>query len=172
MPAFRIPAVVVALLVLAGSLRAADAPLPGPGDVRSLAIHPAKVTLAGSDAAAQLVVTATLADGRLVDLTHDVTVHRRRRQVGDGAGERPRAPAANGTTEVVATFGDKTAQRAARDAKRSDENLPINFANQIVPIFTKLGCNSRRLPRQGVRAERLPPVAARLRAGARLSRRS
>ena len=22
------------------------------------------------------------------------------------------------------------------------ENLPINFANQIVPIFTKLGCNS------------------------------
>ena len=23
-----------------------------------------------------------------------------------------------------------------------DANLPINFANQIVPIFTKLGCNS------------------------------
>ena len=26
--------------------------------------------------------------------------------------------------------------------KHADENLPINFANQVVPIFTKLGCNS------------------------------
>ena len=62
-PAFSRP--LSALVVFADSLRAADAPLPSPGDVKSLAIHPAKVALVGSDAAAQLVVTATLADGRL-----------------------------------------------------------------------------------------------------------
>src|SRR5262249_59590396 len=27
-------------------------------------------------------------------------------------------------------------------AEKVDENLPINFGNQIVPILTKLGCNS------------------------------
>ena len=46
--------------------------------------------------------------------------------------------------------------------------LPVNFANQVVPIFTKLGCNSRRLPRQGERPERLPAQPAGLRAGPRL----
>lgn len=56
-----------------GLLGAAEAPPPPPGEVRSLAVHPERVTLVGSDAAAQLVVTATLADGRLVDLTGAVT---------------------------------------------------------------------------------------------------
>src|SRR5205807_8771213 len=28
------------------------------------------------------------------------------------------------------------------EAKAVEENLPINFANHIVPIFTKLGCNA------------------------------
>src|SRR5439155_7705782 len=51
------------------------------------------------------------------------------------------APLANGTTDVVATFGDKSA-RVPVVAKSVGENLPINFPNQVVPVFTKLGCNS------------------------------
>jgi hypothetical protein len=140
MPALRFPAV-IAILALAGSLRAADAPLPEPGDVRSLAIHPSKVSLQGSDAASQLIVTATLADGRLVDLTHDVAY-----AVADGKSAMvlPSGrvlPRENGTTEVVATFGNKSA-RAPLETRNLGENLPLNFTNQIVPIFTKLGCNS------------------------------
>src|SRR5262245_57801785 len=141
MPMFRIFAVVIAgLLACAGPLAAADAPLPSPGDVKALAIHPEKVTLTGADAAAQLVVTATLADGRLVDLTHDVKY-----AVADGtAAVLPGGrvlPRADGTTEIVATFGDKTA-RVPLEITALDENLPLNFANQVVPVFTKLGCNS------------------------------
>src|SRR5919205_787918 len=30
----------------------------------------------------------------------------------------------------------------ARRTEAMDADLPINFSNQIVPIFTKLGCNS------------------------------
>src|SRR3989440_10222017 len=48
---------------------------------------------------------------------------------------------ANGSTEITAAFGDKTVKIAV-SAEKCDVNLPINFANQIVPIFTKLGCNS------------------------------
>jgi len=46
-------------------------------------------------------------------------------------------PRVNGTTEIVATFGDKTA-RVPLETKSIGENLPLNFANQVVPIFTKL----------------------------------
>src|SRR2546421_847064 len=48
---------------------------------------------------------------------------------------------ANGSTEITAAFGDKTVKIAV-SAEKCDVNLPINFGNQIVPIFTKLGCNS------------------------------
>src|SRR5205085_9006640 len=41
----------------------------------------------------------------------------------------------------TAHYLDKTA-KATVTVESMDENLPINFPNQIVPIFTKLGCNS------------------------------
>jgi len=121
--------------------RAADAPLPSAGDIKTLAIHPAKVALTGSDAATQLIVTATLNDGRLVDLTPDVkyAVNDAKSAIVLPTGRV--LPRANGTTEIVATFGDKTA-RVPLETKAVGENLPVNFANQIVPVFTKLGCNS------------------------------
>src|SRR5689334_16421434 len=137
----RLLAAVVVLASLSPALRAADAPLPSPGDVKALAIHPAKVGLIGSDAAAQLVVTATLADGREVDLTHSVKY-----TVADGKAATVLTtgrvlPRANGTTEIVAAYGGTNA-RVPLETKSIGDNLPLNFANQIVPIFTKLGCNS------------------------------
>src|SRR5437899_1902658 len=97
-----------ATFVCARPLAAQDAPLPKPADVKALAIHPAKVALASSDDAAQLVVTATLADGRLQDLTADVQY-----AVADGKTAAVTSagrvlPRANGTSEITATFGDKT----------------------------------------------------------------
>ena len=115
--------------------------LPKPADVQSLAVYPTKITLKGGDDAAQLILTATLADGRLQDLSGDVKY-----TVIDGKTVRVTPsgrviPATNGSTEIVASYGDKSI-RIPVAASQVDENLPINFANQIVPIFTKLGCNS------------------------------
>ncbi len=110
-------------------------------DVKTVAIHPAKVSLIGSDDAAQLIVTGTLADGRLIDLTPDAKY-----AVADGksavvlTGGRV-VPRADGTSEVVVTFGTLTA-RVPLGVKSMGDNLPLNFTNQVVPIFTKLGCNS------------------------------
>jgi hypothetical protein len=141
MSMIRLFAVLTVFVVLTAPVPAADAPLPAAGDIKSLAVYPGKVELTGSDSAAQLIVTATLADGRLVDLTHDVAY-----SVGDGKSATVLStgrvlPRANGRTEIVATFGDKTA-RAPLETRDVGENLPLNFTNQIVPIFTKLGCNS------------------------------
>src|SRR5262245_39335397 len=141
MPTPRLLAAVLAVVPFGNSIRAADAPLPSPGEVKTLAIHPAKVGLVGSDAAAQLIGTPTLADGRQVDLTHDVKYAVADEKAATVLAAGRVLPRANATTEIVATFGDKTA-RVPLETKSMGENLPLNFGNQIVPIFTKLGCNS------------------------------
>ncbi len=49
-------------------------------------------------------------------------------------------PLANGSTEIIASYGAKSVKVALKN-ETMDVSLPINFGNQIVPIFTKLGCN-------------------------------
>jgi hypothetical protein len=115
--------------------------LPKPADIQSLAVYPTQLTIKGLDDAAQLVVTATLKDGKLQDLSSDVEY-----SVADGKTARVLSTGrvlalANGSSQVVAKFGDKSITIPVT-VKHADENLPINFPNQIVPIFTKLGCNS------------------------------
>ena len=135
-------AVLVATFVAQGAYapRSGAAEL-NPADVKAVSVHPQKVALTGQDDAAQLVVTATLNDGRLADLTHEAQV-----TVADGksaavlAGGRV-VPRGNGASELVVTAAGKTV-RVALEVKSVGENLPLNFTNQVVPIFTKLGCNS------------------------------
>jgi hypothetical protein len=146
-------AAAAALLAFAGGLRAADneprkAPdtsttvvLPKPAEIQSLEVHPTSVTLRGSDEAAQLVFTATLAGGRLVDLTADMKFDVADPKVARVTSAGRVVPLANGNTAVVATYGDKVVSVPVT-ATQCDVNLPINFPNQIVPVFTKLGCNS------------------------------
>ncbi len=135
-------AVLLALIVAQGAF----APRTGaaeinPTDVKSVAVYPAKLALMGADDAAQLIVTATLNDGRLADLTSEAQY-----TVQDGksaavlSGGRI-VPRANGLSEIVVTFGAQTV-RVPLTVKSMGDNLPLNFTNQVVPVFTKLGCNS------------------------------
>ena len=118
-----------------------SAALPKAADIQSVAVYPPNLALKGLDDAGQLILTATLKDGRLFDLSSDVEY-----TVADGKTARvlPTGrviPQANGTTEVIAKFGDKVVKVPVTVA-HADENLPINFPNHVVPVFTKLGCNS------------------------------
>jgi hypothetical protein len=115
-------------------------PLPKPAEIQAITVAPTKIDLKGLDDAQQLVLTAKLAD-RLQDLTTDIkyTVADPKVAVVNQAGRV--IPVGNGTTEVTITYGDKSVKVPITSAN-CDVNLPINFANQIVPIFTKLGCNS------------------------------
>src|SRR5262245_48180726 len=116
-----------------------EAELPRPADVKVLDLIPAKVQLRGLDDAQQLVLTATLNDGRLQDLTHDARYEADPKVVRVSSTGRV-IPVGNGSSDIVARYGDKTIKIAVT-CSSCDENLPINFGNQIVPIFTKLGCN-------------------------------
>ncbi len=115
--------------------------LPKPAEIKQLIVHPVKISLKGSDDTNQVLISAILISGRLQDLTGNVTY-----EVGDPKVARVTAegrviPLANGSTTITARFADKAATIPVHTEKL-DENLPINFPNQVVPIFTKLGCNS------------------------------
>jgi hypothetical protein len=143
----------LAALVLAGGyLTAGDlydkgltktetAALPKPADVRAFAAYPQTVSLKGMDDARQLILTATLDGNRLQDLTGDVTYAVADPKVARVTTSGRVVPTGNGATEITATFGDKVV-KVPVTAESCDVNLPINFANQVVPVFTKLGCNS------------------------------
>ena len=98
-------------------------------------------TLLGRDARQQLVVTAWDAADHTRDLTR--TVHFTTEPPGivsiDSTGVV--TPLADGKATITAAEGGLSAATTATVAHLATD-VPVNFPNQIVPIFTKLGCNS------------------------------
>jgi hypothetical protein len=113
---------------------------PKPGEVTALTVHPTSVTLKGSDASQQLIVTAAVGD-RLVDLTGDVKYEIGNTKIARVLSSGRVLPQTSGDTTLNVTYGSHTVKVPVK-AESMEENLPINFGNQVVPIFGKLGCNS------------------------------
>jgi hypothetical protein len=134
----------VALLGAAAPLDAGDLhtneSAPSPADVRALTMQPVKIALRGFDDAQQLVLTATLATGREQDLTGDARYEVADRRVVRVTSTGRIIPLADGDTEIVAHYGERSV-RVPVHAEAVNDSLPINFPNQVVPVFTKLGCN-------------------------------
>ena len=108
--------------------------------IASLTVEPGQILLQGANRQQQVLVTAKDAGGRLLDVTHhcelkvaDTTVaHVVRTEI---------IGVADGTTELLVRAGGKEA-RAPIIVKGFDQYPPVHFANDIVPLFSKLGCNS------------------------------
>jgi hypothetical protein len=127
---------VVALLFGLSSFTLADPP-----KITRLSAFPTQLTLKGADDAPQLAVSGARESGQPIDLTTDV-----RYSVADSQIVRVDAsgrvfPLANGSTEITATVGGHTV-KVPVEVSGTDVPQPINFANQISPVLTKLGCNS------------------------------
>jgi len=114
--------------------------LPPPAQVQSLTAYPSQIKLKGSDDSQQLVLTAALAEGRMQDLSEDVKYEVADPKIARVTSAGRVIPLADGRTEITAGYGPKTVKIPVT-AEAVDQNLPINFANQIVPVLTKLGCN-------------------------------
>jgi hypothetical protein len=140
-------------IVVAGgwllSIGAFSRSAPGIEDVGSaltLTIGPMEgtVTLTGPDDRQQLIVTSTSSDGRLRDVTRNV-----RFAIRSPDGEAPAVVSEDGQIRPVAdgegllTVTDNAGRSASLPVRVTgfDQVLPIHFQNQVVPIFTKLGCN-------------------------------
>jgi len=112
-------------------------PLPAADKATPPVLH-----LRGKDARQQLLVTAKLDSGAVRDYTRRVRYSVSPAGVVqiDKAGRI--TPLADGTATVTANGEDGLTATLGIAVERFAEIKPINFANQIVPIFTKAGCNA------------------------------
>jgi hypothetical protein len=99
------------------------------------------IVIRSRDSRQQLIATAVHADGTLTDATREVTWSVSDPSVLSVDATGMAIPAADGNITVTAALGDKSASVPVAISGFA-QPLPINFRNQVVPIFTKLGCNS------------------------------
>jgi hypothetical protein len=97
--------------------------------------------LHGRDSRMQLITTAEHADGSVQDWTHKVTYSAEPKEMVR-IDDALVTPLANGFATIVARDDAGNVATTEIEISGIDENLPISFPSQVVPIFTKLGCNS------------------------------
>ena len=135
----------VALLlsfVLVGTLRAeTNSKLPAANEIRSITAYPEKLVIRGSDDAPQLLITAETMSGRFIDLSADAKYQVADTKIAQILPNGRVSALGNGSTIITASFLGKTVKVPVVTAQVG-EKLAINFPNQVVPVFTKLGCNS------------------------------
>ena len=123
---------------------AAEFPGLGPkGDLVRIEFESVGATaLVGQNARKQLLVTGIYSSGQKHDFTHDVTYAVDAGNVLRVEKEGLVIPLADGSATITATEASGKTATIALTASRCAEELPVNFENEIVPIFTKLGCNA------------------------------
>jgi hypothetical protein len=131
-------------LLVVGPIRAdetkAPPPLPEPA---ALTVVPSEFTLAGADEVQRLLVMGRPAGEQVrdVDYSRQATYASSDPKVVEVTADGVVQPRSNGTAEVRITYAGKSA--VAKVAVRDfGVDPPVSFRNQVVPIFTKLGCNS------------------------------
>jgi hypothetical protein len=112
---------------------------PEPADIAQIAIDPPTINLNDPRAVQRVLVTGKVGN-RLVDLTDQCQIRSSNESIVKVAKGWELLPAGNGAAEIIAQFG-KLETKTAVTVSNFDKPRPINFANEIVPIFTKLTCN-------------------------------
>jgi hypothetical protein len=130
--------------VLTSDLVAAEFPGLGPkGDLVRIEFESIGATsLVGQNARKQLLVTGVYSSSQKHDFTHDVTYSVDAGNVLRVDKDGLVIPLADGSATITATESSGKSATIAITASRCAEELPVNFENEIVPIFTKLGCNA------------------------------
>lgn len=135
-------------LLLAGFL-IADSTLHGaPAKTTKIQIQTGRqtkdgtITLAGRDAAQQLLVTAELEGGGFRDRSHDVTYTVTPAGIVSVDGTGYVMARREGKATITAKSSDGHKDQVTVLVTNVVKDLPVNFANQITPIFTKYGCNA------------------------------
>ena len=112
---------------------------------KSLTISPQgpnqAISLASPDARQQLIVTGKSTDGSDQDVTRTVKYSSSPEGIVSIDETGLVTPLADGEATVTASLGGINSQTRISVSGFAHPK-PINFKNQIVPIFTKLGCNS------------------------------
>ena len=130
--------------LLTPEVATAEFPGLGPkGDLVRIEFESAGATaLVGQNARKQLLVTGIYSSGQKHDFSHDVTYSLDAPNVVRVDKDGLVIPLADGSAMITATESSGKSATIELTASRCTEELPVNFENEIVPIFTKLGCNA------------------------------
>jgi hypothetical protein len=107
-----------------------------------LTVSPAKGTLSGADAGLQLVVDARQPTGHPRDLTAEAKYSATPAGVVHVDSTGYVTPLADGEAVITASDSSGASATAAVSVSGMQRSEPVNFPNQIEPIFTKHGCNA------------------------------
>src|SRR5688572_17236683 len=142
------------VITLAACLTAADAAdnkpkAPGLGDpgqltaikVESGRLKDGLVTIAGRDAGQQLVVTGVYGTGQTRDWTRKATYEVSPPGIVQVDANGLITPIAEGEATVYVSAGPGIDGNVKVKITHLVEDLPINFPNQVTPLFTKYSCN-------------------------------
>ncbi len=146
----------IAGLLLAIDLSLSAAPTQtavskSPGQLTSLHLHfaadldattNAPLKLHGRDARQQLLVTAKFDSGARLDFTRQVTFTATPAKIVQVDKNGAVTPLADGQAVITAKSADGLTATLSVTVEKSKFAEPVNFPNQIVPIFTKAGCNA------------------------------
>jgi Protein of unknown function (DUF1549)/Protein of unknown function (DUF1553) len=152
----RLAAIVLSLCcgLLLTTVRADQAPAapatPGlgdPGALTDVIVDSGRTveggfTLDGQDARQQLVVTGKYETGQLRDLTSQVTYEVAPAGIVEVKPSGYVIPRADGSATITAKTPEAKAGSIRVSVVHFGNDPLVNFPNQVVPIFTKLGCNS------------------------------
>lgn len=120
--------------------------LGDPGSLKAVKVEPTVngkgITIRGRDARQQLYVTGEYSSGQLRDLTQGVTFSANPAGIINVDETGLVTPVKDGDVTVTAKTDKGVAGTLPIHVEGVARQIPINFKNQIAPIFTKLGCNS------------------------------
>ncbi len=140
-------ATLAALALLAGALPGRLALAADAGKLLSVRVETGRTAngrfvLSGPDASQQLLVLGTFASGQVRDLTRQTRYSSRPAGVVavDAAGLV--TPLADGKAEIAAEAAGAAPARIGVTVTRFADEPRVGFANEVVPAFTKLGCNA------------------------------
>ncbi len=140
----RAKLMIAVLLGLGGTAHSVRAQPPAPAEplpaIRALRIEPAPIALDGSNRQQQLLVTAEPRSGPPFDVTHRCEISSSDPAVAAVTGAVVRG-VSDGTAEVRVRLGTLTATAQVR-VRGAGRFPPVHFANDVMPVFSKLGCNS------------------------------
>jgi len=144
---FTVSLALGAVFALQPSATQAAAPkgLGDPGQLTALRLEPnvegKGIVLRGRDGRQQLFATAVYSTGQVRDYTRKVQYTSEPADVVQIDSTGHMTPLKDGKTVVRAT-GSGVGAELAVEVTGVANDIPVNFPNQITPIFTKLGCNS------------------------------
>jgi hypothetical protein len=124
------PNAIAALLLICAPVAAAD-----------LRLFPEDVTLTGPHSSQRLLLVSGDGGKVVADHTPDAKFTSSQPSVATVDDRGVVFPIADGETVITATHGDRQATAKVKVTKAKDP-APFSFTNDIIPLMTKVGCNS------------------------------